>query len=48
MPWTASTRARSVSGRLPPNTATAAPNTARISSHSSIEPSWLAQTPEIL
>ena len=36
------------SGRLPPKTATAAPKTARISTHSSIEPSWFPQTPEIL
>ena len=35
-------------GRLAPNSATAAPNRARISTHSSIEPSWFPHTPEIL
>ena len=35
-------------GRLSPNNATAAPNSDRISTHSSIEPSWLPQTPVIL
>ena len=45
---TASTLARSVRGRLVPNRATAAPNSARISTHSSIEPSWFPHTPEIL
>ena len=34
----------SVTGRLLPNAATSAPNNARISTHSSIEPSWLPQT----
>ena len=38
-PCTASTLAFSVDGRLLPNTATEAPNTARIRTHSSIEPS---------
>ena len=46
--WMASTRARSVSGRLAPNSATAAPNTARISAHRSMLPSWFPHTPEIL
>ena len=45
---TASTRAFSLSGRLLPNNATAAPNRARISTHSSSEPSWFPQTPETL
>ena len=45
---TASTRARSVGGRLRPNAATAAPNSARISTHRSIEPSWFPQTPATL
>src|SRR3546814_5808291 len=40
MPCTASTRARNVGGRLPPNSDTAAPNTARMRTQSSIEPSW--------
>ena len=35
-------------GRLPPNSATAAPKMARISTHSSIEPSWFPHVPEIL
>ena len=47
-PCTASTLARSVAGRLPPKTATSAPKKVRISTHSSIEPSWLPQTPVIL
>ena len=46
--WMASTRARSVGGRLPPNHAAIAPKSARISTHSSMEPSWLPQTPENL
>ena len=45
---TASTLALSVAGRLPPNIATSAPNSARISTHSSIEPSWFPHTPLIL
>ena len=45
---TASTLAFSVSGRLPPNTATSAPNSARIRTHNSIEPSWFPHTPLIL
>ncbi len=48
MPCTASTRARRLGGRLRPNSATAAPNKVRISTHSSIEPSWLPHTPVIL
>ena len=42
------TRALRVAGRLPPKSVTAAPNSARISTQSSIEPSWFPQTPEIL
>ena len=38
--WTASTVALSEAGMLLPNTATRAPNKVRISTHSSIEPSW--------
>ena len=45
---TPSTLALSVAGRLPPNSATSAPNSARISTHSSIEPSWFPHTPVIL
>ena len=45
---TASTLARRVRGKFVPNSATAAPNSARISTHSSIEPSWFPQTPEML
>ena len=45
---TESTLARRVAGRLLPKRATAAPNTARISTHRSIEPSWFPHTPEIL
>ena len=48
MPCTASTRAFSVGGRLLPNSATAAPNSARMRTQSSIEPSWFPQTPVIL
>ncbi len=42
---TASTRAFSVGGRLRPNRATAALNSASTSTHSSIEPSWFPHTP---
>ena len=42
---TASTLAFSVAGRLPPNAATSAPNSARIRTQSSIEPSWFPHTP---
>ena len=45
MPCTASTRAFNVGGRLPPNAATAAPNTARMVIHSTMEPSWLPHMP---
>jgi hypothetical protein len=45
---TASTRARSLSGRLPPNHPAMAPKRARISTQSSIEPSWFPQTPVTL
>ncbi len=45
---TESTLARSVAGRLPPKRATPAPNTARMSTHSSIEPSWFPHTPDTL
>ncbi len=47
-PCTASTFALSSRGRLVPKVATAAPNRARISTHSTIEPSWFPHTPEIL
>ena len=47
-PCTASTLARSDAGRLRPNTATSAPKKVRISTHSSIEPSWLPQVPVTL
>ena len=40
--------ARKAGGRLSPKTAAAAPNSARISTHSSIDPSWFPQTPLIL
>jgi hypothetical protein len=39
MPWTDSTLACRVAGRLRPNAATRAPNSVRISTHNSIEPS---------
>ena len=45
---TESTLALSESGKLPPNSATSAPNSARISTHNSIEPSWFPHTPLIL
>ena len=45
---TASTRARSAGGRLRPKAATAAPNSARMNTHRSIEPSWLLHTPRQL
>ena len=47
-PCTASTFAFSSRGRLLPKVATAAPNSDRISTHSTIEPSWFPHTPEIL
>ncbi len=47
-PCTASTLALSVAGRLLPKAATAAPKIARISTQSSIEPSWFPHTPDIL
>ena len=47
-PCTASTRARSAAGRLAPKAAIMAPNSARMRTHSTIEPSWFAQTPVIL
>ncbi len=46
--WTDRTSARSRSGRFWLNTATSAPNSARISTHRSIDPSWFPQTPVIL
>jgi hypothetical protein len=46
--WTDSTRARKRSGRLPPNHAAIAPNSARISTQRSIDPSWFPQTPVTL
>ena len=45
---TPSTRARRLGGRLPPQTATMAPNSVRISIQSSIEPSWFPQVPASL
>ena len=42
--WIASTRARKEGGRLRPKPATAAPKVARISTQSTMEPSWLPQT----
>ncbi len=47
-PCTASTLARSRSGRLAPKVATSALKKDRMSSHSIIEPSWFPHTPEIL
>ena len=47
-PWIASTADRRSSGRFAPKNQTAAPKSERISTHKSIEPSWLPQTPEIL
>ena len=47
-PCTASTRARRPGGRCSPKLAAAAPNSARISTHMSIEPSWFPQTPVTL
>ena len=48
MPCTASTRARNAGGRLSLNSATAAPNSDSMNTHSTIEPSWLPHTPVIL
>ena len=45
---TESTRARKLGGRLPPNHAAIAPNRVTISTHSSIDPSWLPHVPLIL
>jgi hypothetical protein len=45
---TASTRALSAGGRLPPQVATIAPKSVRIRIQSSIEPSWFPQTPVTL
>ena len=45
---TARTRARKLGGRLPPQTATMAPKSVRISIQSSIDPSWLPQVPASL
>ena len=42
------TLAFKVRGRLPPKNAMPAPNTARISTHNSMEPSWLPHTPVTL
>ena len=39
MPWTAITRARRVGGRLAPKPATAPPNSARINTHNTMDPS---------
>ena len=46
--WTASAVVRSRSGAPRGLAATAAPNTVRISTQSSMEPSWLPHTPETL
>jgi hypothetical protein len=43
--WTARTRARNAGGRLWLKAATAAPKSARMNTHNSIEPSWLLHTP---
>ena len=45
---TDNTRALSVTGRLSPNQLAQAPNSVRIKSHKSIEPSWFPQTPATL
>ena len=45
---TASTLARRPGGRLPPNQAAEAPNSVRISTQRSIDPSWFPQVPLIL
>ncbi len=45
---TPSTLRRQRQGQPRPKVATAAPNSARISTHSTMEPSWFPQTPEIL
>ncbi len=45
MPSTASTRAFSVAGRFRPKPATAPEHMARISTHSTIEPSWFPHVP---
>ena len=47
-PCTPSTRARNDGGRLRPKAATAAPKSARIQTHRTMEPSWLPQVPLIL
>ena len=47
-PWTASERALNGKGRLRPYQATAAPQTARIQTQSTSEPSWFPHTPLIL
>jgi len=45
MAWIDSTRACSAAGKLPPKVATRPPNSVRISTHSTIEPSWFPHTP---
>ena len=47
-PCTARVEARSTIGMPEPNPATSPPNSARISTQSSMEPSWLPQTLAIL
>ncbi len=42
---TDSTLAFSVAGKLRPKAATAAPNSERINTHRTIDPSWFPQTP---
>jgi hypothetical protein len=46
--WMPSTRALKVRGRFAPKAATAAPNSARIQTQRTSEPSWLPQVPLIL
>ena len=46
--WTHSTRPRRSAGMPREASATAAAKTLRMSTHSSIEPSWFPQTPVIL
>ena len=48
MPSTPITRAFKAVGRSRPKAATAAPHNPRISTQSTMEPSWFPQAPEIL
>ena len=43
--WIDKVRAFKPGGRLRPNAATAAPNSARMKAHSTIEPSWFPHEP---